>query len=324
MRDWLKRAYWFLGLAGNTHFLWFTLGVGALAGSVVAGTTGVFTALPWWSLLGVGLGAFLLAGGIANVLARVAIDGWHRRRAHGQRPVAGQAQTEEEASFRSGPTASGEAEWKKAAITFLTWLYRRDHWAGLSQEARMNESAPLDTYGRDRFDWLQLKELTYSRRMDVTPEPHWKPPPDPPMIRLASGSAPVPEAPAFFSELTVEQQRPYRLRLCQRRFLLIQRGYSLDRWIVDPKEGAVIVDMIEEWTAEVAAYAKEDWRLDPVQFARQLDGLAVERSQLPGARGSARTDLKRHLRWLLLAGQKTCERQPEDDPQSFPSNSPSA
>jgi hypothetical protein len=71
-----------------------------------------------------------------------------------------------------------EDPWKRAAITFLTWLYRRDE-TGLSDEQMEAESVPVSTkYARDRLDHVGLSSLTYERRLDIGPEP-WRKSPDP-------------------------------------------------------------------------------------------------------------------------------------------------
>lgn len=67
------------------------------------------------------------------------------------------------------------ASWKRAALTFGTWLYRRDEWAGLSQEARVAELAPAP-YLRKRLNHLGLSDLTLQPRRDIGPEPWWEPP----------------------------------------------------------------------------------------------------------------------------------------------------
>jgi hypothetical protein len=67
------------------------------------------------------------------------------------------------------------AKWRRAALTFGTWLYRRDEWKGLSQEARVAEIAPAP-YLRKRLNHLDLTDLTLEPIRDIGPEPWWDPP----------------------------------------------------------------------------------------------------------------------------------------------------
>ncbi|CAN5775728.1 hypothetical protein BH24CHL6_BH24CHL6_08790 [soil metagenome] len=69
---WLRRFYALLGLAGNVHFAWITLGGGAIVGSLAAGAGAVITELPWWSLAGVGLGVALLTAGLLGLVVQYA------------------------------------------------------------------------------------------------------------------------------------------------------------------------------------------------------------------------------------------------------------
>jgi hypothetical protein len=90
--------------------------------------------------------------------------------------LAGEITPNGDLTRRKIPGDSDEAKWKNAAITFLTWLYRRDEWRGLSQEGRVAEAAPYKEYARKRLAHIGGENLNYDRRTDIGPEPWWQPP----------------------------------------------------------------------------------------------------------------------------------------------------
>lgn len=67
MLDRLLRA---IGIAQGGYFLWFTLGGGAVVIFVATGLLAVYGGLPWWSMLGIGLGLLMLAMGVLNWIAK--------------------------------------------------------------------------------------------------------------------------------------------------------------------------------------------------------------------------------------------------------------
>lgn len=75
----LRRLYAFLGFAGNSHFAWFTLGVGGLVSGLLTGAAATILVLPWWSLAILGASILMLSMGAAALSLAAALD-WRRSR----------------------------------------------------------------------------------------------------------------------------------------------------------------------------------------------------------------------------------------------------
>jgi hypothetical protein len=65
---------------------------------------------------------------------------------------------------------------RQALDIAITWLYRREHWAGLSHDGKFSEAAPAGIWGDKKYKDLGLEPLVYAPPPQVPVEPGWTPP----------------------------------------------------------------------------------------------------------------------------------------------------
>jgi hypothetical protein len=94
---------------------------------------------------------------------------------------------------------------QRAVNIAITWLYRRQNWAGLSHDGRYSEPAPESTWGQQKYGQLGLAGLLYQPPAEVPAEPGWEPgdrerptpePASPVLDRIVARMLPMPPPPA--------------------------------------------------------------------------------------------------------------------------------
>jgi hypothetical protein len=167
--DRLKRAVSVFDWVARAHFGWLSLGVSGVAATIVTAVGYFFANLPW---------PLLVTLFVSMSLVGVALLGYGRQvwlRAHpgGWTERLTTSDTIEAKVIR--PTREELAErverYRTAAIAYVTWLYRRSGWHGLSEDQRLRDAAPSTTWGRQTFadagldaDWYDEKRVVAAEK----------------------------------------------------------------------------------------------------------------------------------------------------------------
>jgi hypothetical protein len=94
---------------------------------------------------------------------------------------------------------------RRAVDIAITWLYRRQNWAGLSHDGKYSEPAPDSTWGQQKYGQLGLAGLLYEPAAEVPVEPGFEPrdgerpapePASPVLDRIVARMALMPPPPA--------------------------------------------------------------------------------------------------------------------------------
>ena len=105
---------------------------------------------------------------------------------------------------RDRPAVQEHSERLRRAVDIaITWLYRRQNWAGLSHDGKYSEPAPNSTWGQQKYGQLGLAGLLFEPPAEVPVEPGWEPDDearrDLGIVRLAddAGEGPEPASPVL-------------------------------------------------------------------------------------------------------------------------------
>ncbi len=82
----------------------------------------------------------------------------------------------QEAEVQAVELRDRETQVHRALDTVLTWLYRRENWAGLSDDQRYRDSAPFDIWIKQKYEELDLPGMDYAPPKTVAAERGFIPP----------------------------------------------------------------------------------------------------------------------------------------------------